>query len=78
MRRGRTILSLMLATLMVISMIAFSPAAAQDTNTEEKPKTIKVGMFEQPDSLNPVLASTVSAWEFLNWLYDPLVRWDDD
>ncbi|MGY5876492.1 MAG: ABC transporter substrate-binding protein [Candidatus Thorarchaeota archaeon] len=76
MRRKETALSLVLASLMVISLVALTPTptAAQ----EEELTTFTLGMFGQPDSLNPILASTAAAWEFLNWIYDPLVRWDDD
>jgi len=39
---------------------------------------MNIGMFGEPDSLNPVMAASISSWEFINWIFDPLVRWDDN
>ncbi|MHA1864727.1 MAG: ABC transporter substrate-binding protein [Candidatus Thorarchaeota archaeon] len=78
MKKLKVTLSLFLAVTMVISLLAMAPPAAAETTAEDAQKVIKVGMFEQPDYLNPILASSVSSWEFINWMYDPLIRWDDD
>ncbi len=78
MKRLKATLSLLLAAAMVVSLSAVALPAAAQTTTEEPQKVMKIGMFDQPDYLNPILASSVAAWEIFNWMYDPLIRWDDD
>jgi len=72
-KKKEALLSLTLAVLMILPVFAFAPTAVAQT-----PKIIKIGMFDEPDSLNPVMAAEISSWEFINWIFDPLVRWDDN
>ncbi|MFW9963731.1 MAG: ABC transporter substrate-binding protein [Candidatus Sifarchaeia archaeon] len=74
MKKEKAILSLTLAVFMILPVFAFIPTAV----VGQTPKIVKIGMFEEPDSLNPVMAAKISAWEFINWIFDPLVRWDDN
>ncbi len=74
MKREKALLSLTLAVLLILPVFAnITP-----TTVAQTPKIINIGMFGEPDSLNPVMAATISSWEFINWIFDPLVRWDDD
>lgn len=59
---------------MILPVFAFVPTTA----VAQTPKIIKIGMFDEPDSLNPVMASEISSWSMINWIFDPLVRWDDN
>jgi peptide/nickel transport system substrate-binding protein len=72
------ILALVLSLAMLVPIIAHLPAIviAQDGTDSGKP--FKLGMFGEPDYINPVLAGSIAGWEFINWIYDPLIRWDDD
>ncbi|MFW9863559.1 MAG: ABC transporter substrate-binding protein [Candidatus Thorarchaeota archaeon] len=74
MKKEKPLLSLTLAVFLILPVFAFIPT----TVVAQTPKIVKIGMFEEPDSLNPVMAAKISAWEFINWIFDPLVRWDDD
>ena len=58
---------------MILSMFAATPTVAA-----QAPKIMNIGMFAEPDSLNPIMAASISSWEFINWIFDPLVRWDDN
>lgn len=71
------VLTLVLVAIMASPAVAFLPQASAQTTTEA-PKVFRLGMFDQPDSLSPVLGGSVAAWEFYNWIYDPLIRWDDN
>lgn len=78
-RRRNAFASLLFVGLFLVSLIAFSPQVAATTSgAEEELNEVVVGMFDQPDYLGPMMAGSQAAWEFLNWMYDPLVRWDDD
>jgi peptide/nickel transport system substrate-binding protein len=74
LKKEKALLSLTLAVFLILPVFAFIPTAV----VAQTPKIVKIGMFEEPDSLNPVMAAKISAWEFINWIFDPLVRWDDD
>ncbi|UCE11832.1 MAG: hypothetical protein JSW61_07840 [Candidatus Thorarchaeota archaeon] len=78
MRRPNNIIPFLLIGLFLVSMVAFAPEAFAQDDGEDADVSIVVGMFEQPDFLGPMMAGTIAAWEFLNWMYDPLVRWGDD
>jgi peptide/nickel transport system substrate-binding protein len=73
LKREKALLSLTLAVIMILPVFAFTPTTVAQTE-----KIINIGMFGEPDSLNPVMAATISGWEFINWIFDPLVRWDDN
>ncbi len=77
MKRRKYILALLLVLAMVLPVLANTPmqVVAQE---EETGKPFKLGMFGEPDYLNPILAGSIASWEFFNWIYDPLTRWDDD
>ncbi|UCH04122.1 MAG: ABC transporter substrate-binding protein [Candidatus Thorarchaeota archaeon] len=78
MKRRKEILSLLFIGFFVVTLVSFAPLAAAETTDEGQLNKIVVGMFEQPDYLGPMMAGSIAAWEFLNWMYDPLIRWDDD
>lgn len=59
---------------MIFALFASTPTAV----VAQTPKIMNIGMFGEPDSLNPVMAASISSWEFINWIFDPLVRWDDN
>ncbi|MHA2022505.1 MAG: ABC transporter substrate-binding protein, partial [Candidatus Thorarchaeota archaeon] len=69
----KVLLSLTLAVFMILSMFTATPTVAAQTAN-----IMDIGMFGEPDSLNPVMAASISSWEFINWIFDPLVRWDDN
>ena len=74
MKKEKVLLSLTLAVFMILSLFASTP-----TNVvAQTPSIMNIGMFGEPDSLNPVMAASISSWEFINWIFDPLVRWDDN
>ncbi|MFW9912762.1 MAG: ABC transporter substrate-binding protein [Candidatus Thorarchaeota archaeon] len=73
-KKKDALLSLTLTVFLVLPVFAFAPTTA----VAQTPKIMKIGMFDEPDSLNPILAAEISSWEFINWIYDPLVRWDDN
>ena len=58
----------------MLSLFAFTPTTVE----AQTPSIMNIGMFGEPDSLNPIMAATISSWEFINWIFDPLVRWDDN
>ncbi|MGY5855546.1 MAG: ABC transporter substrate-binding protein [Candidatus Thorarchaeota archaeon] len=74
MKKDKVLLSLTLAVLMMLSLFAFTPTTVE----AQTPSIMNIGMFGEPDSLNPIMAATISSWEFINWIFDPLVRWDDN
>ncbi|MHA1850662.1 MAG: hypothetical protein ACTSW8_05305, partial [Candidatus Thorarchaeota archaeon] len=70
MKMEKVLLSLTLAVFMILSMFTATPTVAAQTAN-----IMDIGMFGEPDSLNPVMAASISSWEFINWIFDPLVRW---
>ncbi|MFX0054998.1 MAG: ABC transporter substrate-binding protein [Promethearchaeota archaeon] len=74
MKKKKALMALSLAVFMILPVFAFIPTTA----VAQTPKIVKIGMFDEPDSLNPVMASEIVSWYFINWIFDPLVRWDDD
>jgi peptide/nickel transport system substrate-binding protein len=74
LKKDRILLSLTLAVLMIFPLFASTPTAV----VAQTPKIMNIGMFGEPDSLNPVMAASIMSWEFINWIFDPLVRWDDN
>lgn len=77
-RNRNALVSLLFIGFFVVTMVAFIPPAVAETPPEEAQNSIVIGMFEQPDYLGPMMAGTIAAWEFLNWMYDPLIRWGND
>jgi len=41
------------------------------------PDTVRIGMYEEPDSLNPVIGSMAFASDVFNIIFDGLIRYDD-
>ncbi|MFX1602580.1 MAG: ABC transporter substrate-binding protein [Promethearchaeota archaeon] len=78
MKRRNELLSLLFIGFFVVTLVSFAPLVAAETTEEEQLNKIVIGMFEQPDYLGPMMAGSIAAWEFLNWMYDPVIRWDDD
>ncbi|MFX1559646.1 MAG: ABC transporter substrate-binding protein [Promethearchaeota archaeon] len=78
MRRRNALVSLLFVGFFVVTMVAFIPPTLAETTPAETENKIIIGMFEQPDFLGPMMAGTIAAWEFLNWMYDPLIRWGND
>ncbi|TFG08278.1 hypothetical protein EU538_07410, partial [Candidatus Thorarchaeota archaeon] len=79
LNRKRTMAPVLLVAVFIISLVASSPSVIADTATPAQDDVeMTIGMFDQPDYLSPVMAGSIAAWEFINWIYDPIVRWDDD
>jgi ABC-type transport system substrate-binding protein len=78
MKRWYRIIAFLLTLAMLIPTIAHMPMIVKAQEDSDSGKPFKLGMFGEPDYLNPVLAGSIAGWEFINWIYDPLIRWDDD
>ncbi|MHA1961442.1 MAG: ABC transporter substrate-binding protein [Candidatus Thorarchaeota archaeon] len=72
MKRNQYV-ALTLLILLVLPFVGVSPAFTKAQDTE---KVIKVGVVGDPENLNPILAWTELAWILIEWMYEPLVRWD--
>ena len=46
------------------------------TNAQEPEKIIRLGVVGDPELLNPILAWSELAWILIEWMHEPLVRWD--
>ena len=46
------------------------------TDAQDEEIVIKLGIIGDPENLNPVMAWTELAWMLIEWMYEPLVRWD--
>ena len=68
-------IAIILLGLMVFS--SFSTVSTLTTNSkqEQTKKVFKIGAVGDPENLNPVLAYSDLAWTLINWIYEPLVRW---
>jgi peptide/nickel transport system substrate-binding protein len=42
-----------------------------------KPDTVRIGLFQEPDSLNPVISSMAFASDVFQLVFDGLIRYDD-
>ena len=80
MRNKQVLLSLIMVWFMILPVLAFVPTTSgAATGAAVQTKTVKIGMVEEPLWLNPVMATTISDTIVgYNWIWDPLVRWDDD
>ncbi|MHA2117636.1 MAG: ABC transporter substrate-binding protein [Candidatus Thorarchaeota archaeon] len=66
-------IAIMLAFLFFAGGFGFIPGL---TNAQDEEKVIKLGIIGDPENLNPVMAWTELAWILIEWMYEPLVRWD--
>ncbi|MHA2275694.1 MAG: ABC transporter substrate-binding protein [Candidatus Kariarchaeaceae archaeon] len=76
--KGLTLLSNKKLAILIISFMmvfSFSPTSTI-SEPEQVEKTVKVGIIGDPESLNPITAFSGDAWTLINWLHEPLVRWD--
>ncbi|MHA1982727.1 MAG: ABC transporter substrate-binding protein [Candidatus Hodarchaeales archaeon] len=76
--KGLNLISNKKLAIMIISFMlffAFSPSSTI-SEPEQTEKVLKVGIIGDPEGLNPITAFSLDAWTLVNWLYEPLVRWD--
>ncbi|MFI3270707.1 MAG: ABC transporter substrate-binding protein [Pseudomonadota bacterium] len=67
----KRIMSLVLAAM--VTVLSFA-----SISTAEEPKTFRIGMNSDPESLDPHMQLSGPILAYSHWVFDPLVRWTKD
>ena len=66
-------MAIILLGFMTLYGFSTIPSSGEIEQTED---VLKIGVVGDPENLNPILAFSGLAWSLINWMYEPLVRWD--
>ncbi|MFO7837597.1 MAG: ABC transporter substrate-binding protein [Candidatus Thorarchaeota archaeon] len=64
------------AVLLIVLFLPYAVNSPSYVTAQDTEKVLKLGVIGDPENLNPVLAWTELSWILLEWMYEPLVRWD--
>jgi peptide/nickel transport system substrate-binding protein len=64
-------------TLNACTRVGTSGTGTAALHSWTRPDTLRIGMYEEPDSLNPVIGSMAFAGDVFQLIFDGLIRFDD-